>query len=171
MTFEAGTTLIVEAHFAAMRVTGVLRNLAPNRRLVDVLSTQEPGLELHTAEVRRGPAAMLTRFPSLQVRKDDLVYAIPRETAEQVRARAMSRTGMMTPLGQRAPITVMTPCGVIAGTVTLPPGMNLARIEMAMLPNFFALAAATITDADGNTAEEEVAVVNRGQVVALARAA
>lgn len=171
MTFDSGSTLIVEAVLATMRIRGLLKNVPANRRLVDVLSSQDAVVELHSAEVRRHAAAEAQKFPSLLVRKDDLIYAIPRETAEQVRTRALSRTGMVTPIGRRAPVTVMTSGYVLSGTATLPPGMNPARLEIAMLPHFFALAGASVTDDDGSVTEEEVIVVNRGQVVALARAA
>lgn len=67
-----------------------------NRRLVDVLGNQDSSFELEWAEARLVGGSQSYRFKSMAIKKSDVLFAIPRETVDQLRARRLYRTGMST---------------------------------------------------------------------------
>jgi hypothetical protein len=163
------TSLVVEAYLDRARIIGVLPGITQNRRLVDLLCTQDAAIVLDLAEARLTGGSQGYRFKSVTVRKADLLYAIPRETSEQLRARALMRTGMPTQTSLPMALAVLLPTCHIAGTTLIPTAMSRPNVEASQFPHFFAITGAVITQADGTSREEQVVIVNRDAIVALGR--
>lgn len=163
------TSLIVEVYLDRARMVGLLGNVAQNRRLVDILGNQDESVELEWAEARLTGSTEGYRFKSVVVKKSDLLYAIPRETSEQVRARALFRTGMSTKTSASMEIGVLLKTCHMAGTALVPPGMNRVKVDSSAFPRFFALTNAQIAHQDGTRTEEPVVIVNRDAIIALGR--
>jgi hypothetical protein len=162
-------SLIVEAYLDRARLVGLLANIGQNRRLVDVLANQDVSFELEWAEARLTSGSEGYRFKAVTVKKADLLYAIPRETAEQIKARALFRTGMSTQTAAAMDVGILLKTCHIAGTALVAPGMNRMKIDASAFPGFFALSGAVITQPDGTKAQEQVVVVNREAIIALGR--
>ena len=163
------SSLIVELYLDRARIIGVLPNVSQNRRLVDVLGNQDSTFEVESAEARLIGSVQSYRFNLMTVRKSDVLFAIPRETPDQIRGRALYRTGMSTQTQAAMAIGVLLSICHISGTTFVPPGQNRQKIEADLLPRFFAMSGATITQSDGSTSEEAVVIVNREGILALGR--
>ena len=165
------TSLIVEAHLDRARIVGLLPNLTQNRRLVDILGNQDATFELEWAEACLSGGSERYGFKATAVKKTDLLYAIPRETDEQVKSRALYRTGMSNQALESLAVGVLFSTCHIAGTALLPPGMNRQKLDVASFPRFFAISGAIVTQADGTTTSEQVVVVNGQAILAIGRPA
>jgi hypothetical protein len=163
------TSLIVEAYLDRASLRGLLANVSQNRRLVDVLGNQDKSFDLESAEVRLAGSSEVYRFKSVAVKKTDVFYAIPRETTEQIRARAMYRTGMTRQSATAMEVGILLKTCHIAGTALLPPAVGRGKVDTASFPSFFALTGAVITQADGTRTEEAVVIINREAVIAIGR--
>jgi hypothetical protein len=163
------TSLIVEAYLDRARLTGLLANVAQNRRLVDILGNQDTSFELEWAEARLTGSSSSYRFKSVNVKKSDLLYAIPRETTDQLKARALFRTGMVNQATEAMELGVLLKTCHISGRALVPPAMNRGKVITSAFPGFFALTGAMITQPDGTTTEEQVVIVNRDAIIALGR--
>ena len=163
------TSLIIEAYLDRARIVGLLPNVTQNRRLVDVLGNQDASFELEWAEATLSGSSQSHRFKSVVVKKSDLLYAIPRETDEQIKARALFRTGMSGQSLEALTVGLLLPTCHISGTALVPPGMNRSKLEAALFPGFFAISGATIIQPDGSCSEERVVIVRRDAILALGR--
>ncbi|MGE0687572.1 MAG: hypothetical protein AB7P33_12570 [Dehalococcoidia bacterium] len=163
------TSLIVEAYLDRTRLVGLLANVAQNRRLVDILANQDSTLELEWAEARLSGGTEGYRFKSVVLKKSDLLYAIPRETSDQLRARALFRTGMSTQATASMEVGILLRTCHLAGTTLVPPGMNRAKVDSSAFPRFFAVTGAQINHQDGTRTEEPVVIVNRDAIIAVGR--
>ena len=163
------SSLIVELFLDRARVIGMLPNLSQNRRLVDVLGNQDSSIVLENAEARLVGGNQSYKFASMSLKKSDVLFAIPRETQEQIRARAMYRTGMSSQTQASMPLGVLLPTCHIAGTTYVAPSVSRQKLEVAAFPHFFAIANARITEANDATTEEQVVIVNRDAILALGR--
>lgn len=162
---DSGQSIIVEAMLSGVKATGLMKNVSENRRLVDILNNQDLTFELQTVDARLRDDTR-QRFPTLLIRKSDLQYAIPRESSEQIRRRALYRTGLNSASGSRTSLGVFLDGCSILGSVLLPLGMNPARLEIAAFSPFFAIADAVITR-DGTATNEPVVIVRRDALMAL----
>ena len=173
MVNQPGESIIVDAALDGYSVIGLLKNVTQNRRLVDILNSQDLTLELHAAESRVDGAVSGLHYESLVLNKAGILYAMPRETSEQVRLRAFNRSGISLGSSQgqvkRVSVGVLLPFCFITGTVTLQPGTNPDRLEIAILPRFFAMTDATITRSSASAPVADVVVVNRDRLVGLGR--
>ncbi len=163
------TSLIVEAYLDRARLTGLLANIGQNRRLVDILTNQDATLELEWAEARLSGGTEGYRFKSVVIKKSDLLYAIPRETSDQVKARALFRTGMSKQDSASMEVGILLRSCHLSGTTLLPPGMNRTKVDSSAFPRFFAVTAAQLHHEDGTQTEEPVVIVNRDAIIALGR--
>lgn len=163
------SSLVVEIYLDRARITGLLPNVSQNRRLVDVLGNQDLSFQLESAEACLAGGEQPYRFKSMTIKKSDVLYAIPRETQDQIRARALYRTGMSTQATASTPLAVLLNTCHISGKALVPPSMNRQNLEATSFPSFFALTGATITQADGSTSKEQVVIVNRDAILALGR--
>lgn len=165
-------SLIVEVFLDRARVFGVLPNIGQNRRLVDVLNSTDLTFELQLAEARLHGGQQSQRYKSVTLKKQDVLYAIPRETQDQLRARALYRTGMSVRTTAPLPLSLLLPGYLVRGTAYVSPALaNRATIDPEALPVFLPLTDATIGLADGTNHSEAVVIVNRAAVLALGRAA
>lgn len=162
------TPLIVEAHLDRARVTGITQ-LAENRRLVDILANQDASFELQAAEARLDGSDEGNRFKSVTIKKSDVLYAIPRETTEQIRSRALFRAGMTTQATSPMLLAILLPGCHISGTALVPPSIGSGKLEVGKFPSFFAVTGAVITQPDGTRREEQVVIVARDAILAIGR--
>ena len=163
------SSLIVELFLDRARVIGLIPNVSQNRRLVDVLGNQDLSIELEQAEARLVGGNQSYRFSRMSLKKADVLFAIPRETPDQLRARALYRTGMSTQSQVAMPLGVLLSTCHIAGTTYVSPSMGRQKLEVASFPHFFAITDASITQPDGSSTLESVVIVNRDSILAVGR--
>jgi len=163
------SSLVVELFLDRARVIGLIPNVSQNRRLVDVLGNQDLSIELEEAEARLAGGSQSYRFSSMSLKKSDVLFAVPRETPNQIKARAMYRTGMSTQAQTSMPIGVLLSTCHIAGKTYVSSSMSRQKLEVASFSHFFAIAEASITQADGSKSEEPVVIVNRDAILAIGR--
>src|SRR5438270_6659990 len=80
--------LLVELYLERAHVVGVCRDVQERRRLIDVLNHQDDMIEIEDARVSLGSGAT-KQYETLRVLKSAVLAAVPRETEEQSRRRAV----------------------------------------------------------------------------------
>lgn len=166
MFSAAADELAVEAYFKHGYLRGFLRNISENRRLIDLLNTQDPHFTLVEAEAQFFGSSGTASFTEAQVLKKELQYAIPRETDEQIRRRAVYRTGIMPASTQQIRVQLLLESCIIKGMASLPQGVSRQRLEVGVLPHFFAVTNATVLRGN-DVSEEQVVIVHREALLAI----
>jgi hypothetical protein len=164
--------LLVEVFLHGARIEGYCTQVGVRRRLSEVLNMPDSILELERAKARiiHGSETLQTR--SITVEKKSIIAAIPWETREQDRQRALatSMTGRAKTI--QIPVVVLSPPLVIAGTAHLPGGglgsISL-RADPSIFPRFFSITDARVTLQDGSSLDAPVVLVNREMVSAMAQ--
>ena len=166
--------LLVELFLNGARIKGLCREVGRRRRLADILNSPGDAFELESAVVTLSVGAPM-HAPSLSVAKKSIIAAIPWETREQDRQRAldtsMSGRAQTTPM----PIVAFSPPFVVSGMAHMPPGYGTSRNSLHPDPSvflhFFPVTKAHVTLAAGSQIEAPVVLVNRDSVSAMGRAA
>jgi hypothetical protein len=166
--------LLVELFLHGARIKGLCREVGQRRRLVEILNTPGDVFELESAVVTLQVGAPM-HAPSLSVEKKSIIAAIPWETKEQDRQRALDTSVLGRSQTTPVPVVTFSPPFVVSGVAHLPAGYVNPRSTLHPDPNvflhFFPVTKAHMTLADGSQVEAPVIIVNRECVAAMGRAA
>lgn len=164
------SALRVELLLHGARIEGYCGQVELRRRLSEVLNTPGDVVELDDAVAKMTLGESL-QTPSITVEKRAIIAAIPWETSEQDRQRALatSMTGRAKTI--QLPVVVLSPPFVIAGNAHLPGGYGTStlRPDPNVFAHFFSMTNARITLEDGAFLDAPVVLVNRDAVSAMAR--
>ena len=171
---ELDAPLLVELFLNGARIKGLCREVGRRRRLAEVLNTPSDVFELESAVVTLSVGAPM-HAPSLAIEKRSIIAAIPWETREQNRHRALETSTLGR--AQTTPMTMVafSPPFVFSGTAHMPAGYVTTRGKLHPDPNifahFFSVTGAQMTLPDGSQLEAPVIIVNREAVSAMSRVA
>ena len=159
--------LLVELFLEGCRISGVTDKVENRRRLVDLLNGQETMLELEEAKVTYAGEREPRLYNLLAIEKRSILVAIPRETQQQNRQRAMLTSMVGRAQTMQVPAAILIPPMTIEGMVHVPPGSGRIRPEPEKFTHFFPLTVARISTGDGFFQEAPVALVNRDLIVGM----
>jgi len=160
--------LLVELYLERAHIVGICREVQERRRLIDVLNHQGETLELEDARVSLGNG-VTKEFETLNVQKSSILAAIPRETDQQSRRRAIMTNVAGKQETRQMSLTLVLPPLSVEGVAHVPPGAGATSIKA--FTKFFSLTGATLSMAGNADRELEVIFVSRDQVMALSEAA
>jgi hypothetical protein len=166
--------LLVELFLHGATIKGLSREVGRRRRLVEILSTPGDVFELESAVVTLKVGAPM-HSPSLSVEKKSIIAAVPWETKEQDRQRALDTSMLGRSQTTPVPVVTFSPPFVVSGVAHLPQGyINPRRTlhpDPSVFLHFFPVTQARMTLADGSQVQAPVIIVNRECVSAMGRAA
>jgi hypothetical protein len=167
---ERGPPLYVELILTGgLPANGVTVQVTERRRLVDLLNGPETVFELESASLTPGHGARPRLFESVAIEKTAILVALPKETPEQSRRRAVSASLYGRTETVRVPLTLVVPPLTIEGIAHAAKGMGKVRADPSVFPHFFPVTECRIVMADGSSMEHlPVALVNRDAVAAIA---
>ena len=126
--------LLVELRLAQGRITGITRQVEERRRLIDLLTAGGEAFDLEEAQIWLGDA--LTReFATLSVEKRAILLAIPRETNDQTRQRAMQTRVIGRVQTMPTAINIIVAPYIVEGHAHLPTGIGGLRGRLHALPS------------------------------------
>ena len=157
--------LLVELYIKGGHVNGVTAQVEGRRRLVDVLNSPESMIELTDAKLSIATNGMARFFRALSIAKSSMLAAVPHETQDQMRQRAMLNTGLGHATTMQAQLGLLLPPLYVEGTAHVAPGAGKMRADLKTFTPFFALTASSIYLPEGDVVEMPVVLVNRDAVV------
>lgn len=162
-----GQPLPLEVYVSGGVVSGVTRRVEARRRLVDVLNGADGVFQLESAVITA--AGTKLEMATVQIDKRSIVLAVPHETPEHIRLRAVMSVGISA--AQREPVQVAMLAGpyFVRGTAFLPQTATRAELDASLLPRFFPLANAQVSLPDGTFLEAPLAIVNRDLLAGIGR--
>lgn len=158
--------LLVELYIDGAHVLGVCRQVQERRRLIDVLNHPDEVLDVEEAHVTLGPDAAPRRLGSFQVQKRSILAAVPRETQEQNRRRAMLTNMMGRHQTDQKQIALVVPTLAIDGAAHIAAGAGTTR-NFAGFSRFFPVTNATLTAAGTAPRQLDVVLVGRDRIVGI----
>lgn len=162
--------LLVELFLANSRIRGLSTQVEERRRLVDVLNSTENAFHLDQAKVSLG-AGSSRDLPNLNVEKRAIVVAIPHETEDQLRQRAVLRMTVGASPTKPAQVTVLVPPFVIEGTAHLPPSVGTLRgnlhADTGVFNRFLTMTDAQLILPNGTAIDGPVMFINRDLIAAM----
>ncbi|HLF71601.1 MAG TPA: hypothetical protein VI759_05560 [Dehalococcoidia bacterium] len=159
--------LLVDLVLAGAWISGLTNRVENRRRLVDVLNGEGELLDLEEATVNYDRDRHPRSYHTLSVDKSSIVVAIPRETQEQTRRRALLTSTVGRSATVQTPVAILIPPFRIEGMAHLTPGSGKVRPDPSVFSRFFPLTIARIELEDGSFHEASVALVNRDAIVAM----
>lgn len=166
--------LLVELFLHGARIKGLSRDVGRRKRLAELLNTPGDNFELESAVVTLLVGAPM-HAPSLSVAKKSIIAAIPWETKEQDRQRALDTSMLGRAQTTPMPVVAFMPPFVVSGTAHMPAGYSSSRSTLhpdpTVFAHFFPVTRSHLTLADGSQIEAPVVLVNRDAVSAIGRAA
>jgi hypothetical protein len=163
MNQEVGP-LLVELFLEGARAVGVCRQVQERRRLIDVLNAQDTVIEMEEAAVWVAGAREPRQYPTLAIIKHNVIAAVPRETHEQNRRRAV-----LTMMGKQATaqqhVALVVPPLMIEGTAHMPMGVGVTVNMTERMSKFFPVTAATLSVYSEEDRHLDVVLVSRDHVV------
>jgi len=162
--------LLVELFLENARIRGLSAEVGERRRLVDVLNSADEAFHLGKARVSIG-SSEARDLDNLNVEKRAIIVAIPHETEEQRRERAMMRMTMGANPTKPAKVTVLVPPFLVEGTAHLPPSVGTLRGNLhaasGVFNHFLTMTDAKLILPNGSAIEAPVIFVNRDLVAAM----
>jgi hypothetical protein len=158
-------SLLVELYIRGAHVNGVTTQVEGRRRLVDVLNSPEAMIELTDAKLTVATNGMSRFYRTLSIAKGSMLAAVPHETQDQMRQRAMLNTGLGHSTTMEAQLGLLLPPLYIEGTAHMAPGAGKMRADLKTFTPFFALTAASLYLPEGDVVELPVVLVNRDAAV------
>lgn len=162
--------ILVEVYLHGGHVKGLTRRVEQRRRLVDVLNSSDTALFELEAVTMTVPGIDDRSIPLIAIDKSAILVAIPRETQEQTRHRALLNTGieMIGAPSQQTPMGFLIPPLYLEGTAYLPSSSGLANKPTAsVFSNFFPVTGATLYLPDGTKTDEPIVLLNRDNLTLL----
>ncbi len=162
--------LLVELFLENARIRGLSNQVEERRRLVDVLNSDDEAFHLAQAQVSLGTGEPRD-LANLNVEKRAIVVAIPHETEEQLRQRAMLRMTVGATPTKPAAITVLIPPFVAEGTAHLPPSVGTLRGKLhattGIFNRFLTMTDAKLILPNGSAIAASVMFINRDLIAAI----
>ena len=158
--------LIADFLLAGGSITATVELPAERSRLVDLLNSEESILHATDAEMKLDPAGETRHFDSLAIAKASILFAIPRETVEHDRVRALQLAVVARALTSQARMAVFMPPLYVEGIAHVP-GDKRLKLEPAMFAHFFSVTEAWVSLLGGERQQFPVGVINRNAIVAM----
>ncbi len=159
--------LIVEFLMANAHIAGFVDLQDERRRLVDLLTTSESMLEVTNAQVFIGTSEAAKRLDTLSISKAAILAAVPRETDEHSRVRALQRTVVGRSSTSQGRMAIFLPPLTVEGVAHAPGGANRLKADPAVFSHFFSVTDADLTAPYGELRGLPVVVVNRDAIAAM----
>jgi hypothetical protein len=164
--------LLVEVFLNGARIEGLCGEVGRRTRLAEVLNMPTDVLNLNSAVVTMAAGEPM-HVDSITIEKKAIIAAIPWETKEQDRQRALATSisgrAQTTPTG----VVAFSPPLVISGTAHISGGFGSTlrdlRPDPSVFSHFFSITEGQLTLPDGANLGAPVILVNRESVSALAR--
>ena len=156
--------LVVELFLEGARAIGVCRQVRERRRLIDVLNTQDTVLELEQVSVSLAGWREPQQFPSLAVIKHTIVAAVPCETQDQSRRRAVL-TMMSKQATTQQQVSLMVPPLMIKGTAHMPTGAGVTVNMTERMAKFFPVTDTTLSVHNQDERRLDDVLVSRDHVI------
>jgi len=162
---ESASPLLVELYLEGAHIAGICRQVQERLRLIDLLNHQDDMIRVENAIVTLSSGAK-KHFEAIDLLKDSIIAAVPRETHRQSRRRAVLTNTMARHTTQQLSLAVFVPPLQVEGTAHITEGAG-ATHSFRIFSKFFSLTSATLTVAGAAPRELGVVLVNRDQVVAM----
>ena len=164
--------LLVEVYLEGAHILGVCRQVQERRRLIDVLNHQDEILEIEQARVSLGSGIEPRHYDTMSIQKHAILAAVPRETQEQNRRRAVLTNvlGMARQQTMQKSISLIVPPLTIEGSAHIATGAGATR-GLEGFPKYFPVTGATLTLPGAPSRELEVILVSRDRVIGMSLAA
>jgi hypothetical protein len=157
--------LLVEIFLERAHILGVCRQVQERRRLIDVLNGQDDMLEIEQARVSLGSSEP-KNYETLSVLKSSILAAVPRETQEQNRRRAVLTNMMGRQETRQKQISLIVPPLVLDGSAHISAGAGGA-MSVKTFSKFFPLTGATLAISGQANRELDVVLVSRDHIIAM----
>jgi hypothetical protein len=167
MNEAARAPLLVEVYVQGGHIAGLTHQVEERRRLVDILNAQDAIFELQSAKLTLASSGLPRFFPVLSIDKKSILAAIPHETQDQLRQRAMLNTGIGRSATLQAQMGFLLLSLYIEGTAHVAPGAGKLRPDPRVFTHFFPLTSATLYLPDGDPLEVPVLLLNRDALVSI----
>jgi hypothetical protein len=158
--------LLVEIFLERAHILGVCRQVQERRRLIDVLNSQDEILEIEQARVSLGSSTEPKHYETLSIMKSFVLAAVPRETQEQNRRRAVLTNMMGKQETRQKQISLIVPPLALVGSAHISAGSGGA-LSVKTFSKFFPLTGATLSISGQADRELDVALVSRDHIVAM----
>ena len=130
--------LLVEIFLERAHILGICRQVQERRRLIDVLNHQDDTMEIEQARVSLGPNSEPKHYETLSLLKSSILAAVPRETHEQNRRRAVLTNMMGKQETRQKSISLIVPPMALDGAAHISAGAGGA-LSVKMFTKFFPL--------------------------------
>jgi hypothetical protein len=167
MALSSNSPLLVQLFIQGGHISGVTRHVEERRRLVDVLNGPDANFEIEEAKLTLSPSGLARHFPTLTIDKKAILAAVPHETQDQVRQRAMLNTGMGRAATLQATMGFLLPPLYIEGTAHIAPGAGRLRPDPRVFTRFFPITSALCYLPDGEPLELEVLLLHRDAIASI----
>src|SRR4051812_47139588 len=128
--------LVVEIFLERAHIVGICRQVQERRRLIDVLNGQDEMIELAQARVSLGASSEPKHYETLSVLKNAILAAVPRETVEQTRRRAVLTNMMGRQETRQKTISLIVPPMAFDGSAHMSAGAGGA-LSVKTFSKFF----------------------------------
>jgi hypothetical protein len=156
--------LLVELYLERAHITGVCREVQERRRLIDVLNHQDEMIEIENARVSLG-SGVTKQYECLHILKTSILAAVPHETQEQSRRRAVMTNVMGKQETRQLSLALVLPPLAVDGHAHTSAGAGALSIKA--FARFISLTGATLSMAGNPDRELGVIIVSRDHVVAM----
>ena len=158
--------LLVEIFLERAHILGVCRQVQERRRLIDVLNGQDDMLEIGQARVSLGPNTEPKHYETLSLLKSAILAAVPRETQEQNRRRAVLTNMMGRQETRQKAISLIVPPLAFEGDAHISAGAGGA-LSVKTFSKFFPLTGATMSISGQPDRDLDVVLVSRDHIIAM----
>jgi hypothetical protein len=156
--------LLVELYLERAHIIGVCRQVQERRRLIDVLNHQDDTIEIEEARVSLG-SGVSKQYETIQIQKSAILAAVPRETEEQNRRRAVLTNMMGRQETRQKSLALILPPLAIEGQAHVAGGAGALSVKI--FTKFFPLTAATLSMAGNADRQLGVIIVSRDHVLGM----
>jgi hypothetical protein len=156
--------LLVELYLERAHILGTCRDVQERRRLIDVLNHQDETIAIQDAQVSLG-GDVTKHYEEIHVQKSAILAAVPRETDEQNRRRAVLTNMMGKQETRQKALALLLPPLAVEGQAHVAGGAGALSIKM--FSKFFSLTGATLSMAGNADRALSVVVVSRDHVLAM----
>ena len=156
--------LLVELYLERAHILGVCRQVQERRRLIDVLNHQDDTIEIDNARVSLG-SGVSKQYETILIQKSAILAAVPRETEEQNRRRAVLTNMMGKQETRQKSLALLLPPLAVEGQAHVAGGAGALSIKM--FSKFFSLTGATLSMSGNADRELGVIIVSRDHVMAM----
>lgn len=157
----------MEVYLHGGHVSGVTRQVEQRKRLVDVLNAPDTLFELESAKLTIAAGDEPRYFPIMAIDKGAILAAIPHETREQMRHRALLNTAIGRSMTRQAQMGFLLPPLYVEGTAHVSAGAGKLRPNPAVFARFFPITGAALYLPDVDPLELSVVLLNRDNLASI----